>query len=74
MVTANESGPEYLTSRQVANLLQVSVRTVVNMRQRFILPHVKIGRLVRFRQCDVEATLRVFTIAGVGDRRTKKQE
>jgi excisionase family DNA binding protein len=73
MVTPNESGPEFLTSRQVADLLQVSVRTVVNMRRKFILPHLKIGRLVRFRQRDVETVINAFTIAGVNDKRIKKQ-
>jgi excisionase family DNA binding protein len=71
---SNGSETEFLTSRQVADLLQVSVRTVVNMRRKFILPHLKIGRLVRFRQRDVEAAINAFTIAGVGEKSTRKQQ
>lgn len=53
---------EYLTSMEVANLLGVSLRTVVNLRRRRVLPHIKIGRLVRFSRAQVESALRSYTV------------
>lgn len=42
---------------QVAELLGASVSTVVRLERRGALPHVKLGRLVRFRPVDVEALI-----------------
>lgn len=54
---------EYVATRrllsrdQVAECLGMSVSTVVRLEQRGALPHVKLGRLVRFRPGDVEALI-----------------
>jgi excisionase family DNA binding protein len=52
----------YMTSTEVADLLGVSLRTVVNLRRRRVLPHIKIGRLVRFSREQVELALRSYTV------------
>ena len=56
---------EYLDTRELAEWLGISVRTVVNLRQRHVLPYVKFGRVVRFNREAVEAALKEFTIEGI---------
>jgi excisionase family DNA binding protein len=46
-----------LSRDQVAERLSASVSTVVRLERRGELPHVKLGRLVRFRPVDVEALI-----------------
>ena len=58
-------GRNYLNSGEIAALLGVSLRTVVNLRRRRVLPHIKIGRLVRFSQPQVEAALQGYTVNGI---------
>ena len=58
----------YLTSVEVADLLGVSLRTVVNLRRRHVIPHLKIGRLVRFSREQLESTLRSYTVTEVQSR------
>jgi excisionase family DNA binding protein len=51
-------GDRRLLSRdQVAEFLGASISTVVRLERRGDLPHVKLGRLVRFRPGDVEALI-----------------
>ena len=63
------SGDEYLTSREVETWLGVSLRTIVNLRRRRILPYLQLGRVVRFRRSDVESALKHYTVEGLGTRR-----
>ena len=58
----------YLTSTEVADLLGVSLRTVVNLRRRRVIPHLKIGRLVRFSREQVESALRAYSVTEVQTR------
>ena len=46
-----------LNRDQVAACLGASVSTVIRLERRGVLPHVKLGRLVRFRPVDVEALI-----------------
>jgi excisionase family DNA binding protein len=62
---SKRSDSEYLTSTEVADLLRVSLRTVVNLRRRRVIPHLKIGRLVRFSREQVELALRSYTVTQV---------
>jgi excisionase family DNA binding protein len=55
-------GEIYLNSSEMAAWLGVSLRTVVNLRRRRLLPHIKIGRLVRFSREQVESALRSYTV------------
>lgn len=49
--------PNLLTPQEVANRLGVSTTTLSTWRctKRYPLPYVKVGRLVRYRQADIEA-------------------
>jgi excisionase family DNA binding protein len=58
----------YMTSTEVADLLRVSLRTVVNLRRRRVIPHLKIGRLVRFSREQVESSLRSYAVTQVQTR------
>lgn len=53
---------DYLNSRQVAGWLGISLRTLVNLRGRQVLPHVKLGRVVRYRRDAVESALKAYSI------------
>src|SRR5664280_1631238 len=53
---------DYFTSRQMAALLGVSLRTLVNLRRRQALPYIKMGRLIRYRRDAVESTLKSYSI------------
>jgi len=61
----NTTTKEYLDTRELAEWLGVSVRTVANLRQRRVIPYVKLGRVVRFKRDAVEAALKSFTIEGI---------
>jgi excisionase family DNA binding protein len=50
-------GRPLLSRDQVAECLGASVSTVVRLERRGDLPHVKLGRLVRFRPVDVDALI-----------------
>lgn len=53
--TTPASEPEYLTVRQVAELLQLSVGGIYNMVAARRIPHIKLGNRVRFLRADVVA-------------------
>jgi excisionase family DNA binding protein len=54
-----------LTAHQVASLLALHVETVRRMARQGVLPSVKVGRLLRFREETVAA---VITRAALPDR------
>jgi excisionase family DNA binding protein len=54
MFTARE---QYLTKAQVAQLLNVTPRTIDNFMRRGFLVYHKIGGMVRFRMGDIEKHL-----------------
>ncbi|NIU85935.1 MAG: helix-turn-helix domain-containing protein [Nitrosopumilaceae archaeon] len=49
----NDSLPENLTTKQVAKILNVTPRTVVNWRNKGKLPFHKIGGKVLYKKVDV---------------------
>jgi len=53
---------KYLTSEQVASLLQVHPFTVLKYLKEGKLPGVKIGRMYRIKECDVESFLEEVTL------------
>lgn len=55
---------EFLTSKEVANWLGISLRTVVNLRRRRVLPYVKFGRVVRFQRDLVMIAIKAHTVEG----------
>jgi len=48
---------EWLTKQQVLAILQVSPRTLENLKSSKKLPYGKLGRIVRFKASDVEKLL-----------------
>lgn len=58
-------GREFLSPRELAAWLGVSLRTVANLQARHVIPYIKLGRLVRFRRSQVEAALKVHTVEGI---------
>src|SRR5438094_28769 len=65
---------EYLSSPDVAALFQISIRTVVNLRQRRVLPFIRLGRLVRYRRGEIESALRSYAVVGhpIAEQPTRK--
>jgi excisionase family DNA binding protein len=55
---------ELMTAREVADLLDVPVSTVLEWGRRGTLPRVKLGRHVRFIRAHVEETIRAAERAG----------
>jgi excisionase family DNA binding protein len=49
--------PDILTVAELAEWLRVTEKTVYRMTQRGELPHVRVGRAVRYRRQDIEAYL-----------------
>lgn len=56
-----------LNKHEVANILKVSEGTVNNMMRLGRIPYIKIGKVVRFREEDVEA-IRKDGALGVGSK------
>lgn len=48
----------YLTPRDVAALLRLSLSGVYSLAHKGAIPSVRIGRAVRFRRADLDAALR----------------
>jgi len=55
-----------LTIEQLSELLQVKQATIYQWTHTGFIPHIKIGRLVRFRESDVLEWLKRRSIAGRG--------
>lgn len=53
----NSVAGEYLTKKEAANLLKVSVRTFESWLRRGFVGYLRIGRTIRLRRVDVEALL-----------------
>lgn len=61
-MTRNDASPDYLpdrllTAAQVGDLLQVNSRWVLDAARRNAIPHIRLGRYVRFRRQDIETWL-----------------
>lgn len=62
-------GPRLLTPKQVAQLLQVSVKTIRRQLDGGALAHVKVGEQIRFRPEDVKAFIDTNVIRRPGRQR-----
>lgn len=61
-MTGNDASPDYLpdrllTAAEVGDLLQVNPRWVLDAARRNAIPHIRLGRYVRFRRQDIETWL-----------------
>jgi excisionase family DNA binding protein len=52
------------TKREAALYFKIGARTLDDWMKKGKLPYVKIGKLVRFRQSDLDRTLEKFLISG----------
>lgn len=64
---------QYLKSRELAELLGVSLRTVANMRRRRQIPYIQFGHVIRYKRNAVEAALKSFTIEEIGSASENKR-
>jgi excisionase family DNA binding protein len=66
-----------LTEPEVADILKMSVRSVRNARMTGSLPHLRIGRLIRYRADDLDAFLGAASITpavlGTKQKRTSSR-
>jgi excisionase family DNA binding protein len=56
--TGTQQADRFLKKSQVAQLLQVTTRTVDEWMRRRLVPYYRVGRTIRFREEDVVAHLR----------------
>jgi excisionase family DNA binding protein len=50
-------GGRLLTAKEVGELLQLNVSWVLDAARRNAIPHIRLGRYVRFRRTDIETWL-----------------
>jgi len=60
-----------LTPQQVAETLDVKVSTIYQWTHQEFIPHIKIGRFVRFRISEIERWLDERKVAGRATRRVQ---
>jgi integrase len=63
MVTPDAGRTGYLDSRQTAALLGICLRTLSNLRNRQIIPFVRVGRQIRYRREALESTLTGYSVS-----------
>ena len=54
-----------IKEKELAAMLSVSWRHVQNLRKMRLIPHVRLGRVVRYRVQDVEKALERLTIRAI---------
>ena len=62
---------QLMTPQQIAEMLQVKPSTIYQWVHEGFIPHVKVGRLLRFRECDLMAWLEKRAKAGRVSRRVE---
>jgi excisionase family DNA binding protein len=50
------------TAEELAKELRVSQRHLINLRNQKLIPHIKLGRLVRYDRAQVEKALQKLTV------------
>ena len=53
---------QLLTATEVAAILKVTVRTVMNYKAKKLIPYYQVGRVLRFKEGDVQAHIEQNTI------------
>ena len=61
----------YIRSEQAAALLGISPRTLVNWREKKIVPYRQVGHVILFRADELDAALSRFRVGAVGEPKTK---
>ena len=57
----------YLRPDEAAELLGISRRSLSNFQRRHLIGFSKLGRVVVFRRCDIEAAILKFRVAAAGE-------
>ena len=57
----------YLRPDEAAELLGISRRSLSNFQRRHLIGFSKLGRVVVFRRCDIEAAIQKFHVAAAGE-------
>ena len=55
---------QFLTKRDVAGALKISMRTVENLTRKGVLSAVRLGKMVRYNPARLEADMERFTVRG----------
>jgi excisionase family DNA binding protein len=53
---------KYITEFELSEELRVSQRHLINLRNRRLIPHLKLGRLIRYDRAAVEKALEKLTV------------
>ena len=53
---------DIVTERELAKELRVSVRALINYRNQRLIPHIRLGRSVRYDRAAVQAALAKLTV------------
>jgi excisionase family DNA binding protein len=64
----NATDKQYLNSQELAELLGVSVRTIVNLRRRRQIPYIQMGHIIRYGREAVEAAMKSHTVEAIRSR------
>jgi excisionase family DNA binding protein len=56
------SQKSYITEWELAEELRVSQRHLINLRNRRLIPHIKLGRLIRYDRAAVEKAIEKLTV------------
>ena len=56
---------DIVTERELARELRISVRALITYRNRRLLPHIRIGRSVRYDRAAVEKALQKLTVTEI---------
>lgn len=66
---AGPQGARWRDRKEIANHFGISERSVSNLMRRRILPHVKLGRIVRFDLAACESAIKAFELRSVAQHR-----
>ncbi|CEF48934.1 unnamed protein product [uncultured bacterium] len=55
----------FVTERELAKELRISLRHLINLRNRRLVPHIKLGRLIRYDRTAVEKALEKLTVTEI---------
>ena len=62
-VTIEKHRQLLVTEKTLARILNCSHRHIMNLRNRRLIPHVRLGRAIRYNVVEVEKALHKLTIA-----------
>jgi len=64
---------EYLTIHQISKYLNIKTKTLYNLTASGDIPHYRIGRLIRFKQAEIDVWMEQRKVVKVNPDQTSKQ-